>query len=207
MHESTQNYIENLIAKTFDEYTLENISGYIQYKELTLNPSNSKLQLPVIAGLNMLDFYANKELKEAISVCISEIFLTPEDFAFNLKHNNLIRVPKSIHQRPADYFKTKRNLIQFEENNEFTGNMMSFFQTVTFLMAHELYFHPLVKAFSRRIYHEKVKISTRPKPTEDIAQKVDIYQPEYCVKRIRNRPFNQFKGNREVDSYITCLFS
>ena len=161
---------------------------------------NSTLQLPVIAGLNMHNLYANKELKEAISACVAEIFLTPDDFAFNLKHNNLLRVPKSIPQRPADYYKSKKNLIQMEDGSQFTGNMMSFFQTVTFLMAYELYFHPLVKAFVRRIYHEKVKISTRPKPTsnEDVAEKIDIYQPDYCVKRIKNRPFTQFKGNRKI---------
>lgn len=144
----------------------------------------------------MHDLYTNKELKEALSACVAEIFLTPEDFAFNLKHNNLVRVPKPIHQRPGDYYKSKKGLLQGEGENKFTGNMMSFFQTVTFLMAYELYFHPLVKAFARRIYHEKVKISTRPKPApeDDVTTKIDIYEPDYLVKRIKNRPFTQFKG-------------
>jgi len=82
-------------------------------------------------------------------------------------------------------------------------DLMSFYKTITFLMAYELYFHPLVKAFSRRIYLEKVKISTRPKirATVDLASKIDIYKPDYCVKRIKNRPFTQFKAD-ETGIYL-----
>ena len=170
---------------------------YIKFKELLLNPSGSTLTIPVIAGINVNEVYSNESLKDTLLECVSEIFLTPEDFAFNLKHNNLVRSPKQISQKPAHYFTIKKEYLEVE--NTSTYNIMNFFQTITFLMAHELFYHPLVRAFARRIYLEKVKVSTRPKAqdslqTETSQSKIDIYKPDYCVKRIKNRPFTQFKG-------------
>ena len=171
---------------------------YIKFKELLLNPTGSTLTIPIIAGININEVYSNESLKETLLECVSEIFLTPEDFAFNLKHNNLIRSPKQISQKPAHYFSIKKELLEVENTNS-TYNIMNFFQTITFLMAHELYYHPLVRAFARRIYLEKVKVSTRPKAQDSLQaeasqSKIDIYKPDYCVKRIKNRPFTQFKG-------------
>jgi len=139
-----------------------------------------------------------------LSDCLSSIFITAEDFAYNLKHNNLIKTPKSIPQKPAHYFQVQKELFEFG-NNKFTDSMMSFFQTITFLMAYELFFHPLVKAFAKKIYLEKVKISTRPKtkPDSENDVKIDIYKPDYCVKRIKNRPFTQFKGKKLSISFFS----
>lgn len=173
---------------------LLNSKVYIQYKELILNTSKSSLQMPNLAGLNLNEVYADSALKDFMFECISEIFLTPEDFAFNLKNNKLIKTPKSLPQKPVHYYLTKKNNVLIE-NSKFTDTMMNFFQTITFLMAYELFFHPLVKAFARRIYLEKVKISTQPKERNSTdGPRIDIYKPDFCVKRIKNRPFSQFKG-------------
>lgn len=207
-HEPTRNYIENLITNSFDEYTIDNISGYIQYKEKILQPSKSELEFHNMANLNINEVYANSDLKDVFFEYLSEIFITPEDFAYNLRHNKLIKIPKKVPMKPSSYFQAKKNTSGFSES-KFMEDLMSFYKTITFLMAYELYFHPLVKAFSRRIYLEKVKISTRPKTrtTIDLASKIDIYKPDYCVKRIKNRPFTQFKGNFSIQIDLKLFIS
>lgn len=148
-----------------------------------------------MANLNINEVYADSELRNVFFECLSEIFVTPEDFAYNLKNNNLIKIPKKVPIKPSNYFQSKKATSDLS-TSKFMEDLMSFYKTITFMMAYELYFHPLVKAFSRRIYLEKVKISTRPKAraTVDLDAKIDIYKPDYCVKRIKNRPFTQFKG-------------
>jgi len=144
----------------------------------------------------MNELYSNTKLKERLYECVANIFLTPEDFAFNLKQKSLIKTPKSIPQKPAHYFQVQKELHDLG-NYKFTESMMNFYQTITFVMAHELFFHPLVKAYAKKIYLEKVKVSTRPKTnldSDDNESKIDIYKPDYCVKRIKNKPFTQFKG-------------
>ena len=134
--------------------------------------------------------------------------MTPEDFAYNLKHSKSIKVPKKISLTPTQYFEARKATSGIPDS-PYMENLLIFFKTITFITAHELFFHPLVKAFSRRIYLEKVKISTRPKvrPTTDIASKIDIYKPDYCVKRIKNRPFTQFKGNHTQMTILEKYFS
>ena len=167
---------------------INNFQEYINYCELKANPAHSSFQVKPINGIEIKNILLSP-LRNKFQTCISEAFLTVKEFYENLRNKRPLCVAKIIQQSPQSYYSS---LTQGD-----LENLLEFYQAVSTLVAYDLFYYPPLRAILRKIFLEKVKLSTQPKIVSDSPDDpgIHMYNPNYCVKRIRNRPFVKFRGN------------
>jgi hypothetical protein len=62
------------------------------------------------------------------------------------------------------------------------------------MVAYELFCYPSLRSEMKRSFLEKAKISTQPKRGDLHASRINIYNPNYIVKRIKNKPLSKIYG-------------
>lgn len=198
INKEMQSEIKEMIKSGFDLYfldaievwfLLENIylKDYIRYIHLKTYPISSTFQVKSINGFDLKEILSSP-LKVKYETCIKDVFISLNEFYDNLRTKKQTTIPNLIQETPLRYYTTLS-----EDKPE---NMLAFYQAVSTLVAYDLFYYPPLRALLRKIFLEKAKISTQPRKGDTPDDPgIHIYNPNYCVKRIKNRPFSKFKGN------------
>ena len=182
--------ITDLFVNTFDKYHLDFIQEFISY------------HLSKYVDVNQLDAEENpptykrpiKRLfaQEAIQLKLDQIAkfagLSSDQLAENLQASEsgkMIHIPRYVDSTPEKVADDYRN-----PSNPLTIDTLSTMMNLCKYMANDIFYHPVIRNWVRKLYIEKVMISTEP--TNKGRKEIDVTNPNFLVKRIFRRPIGHF---------------
>jgi len=187
--------IKQLANISFDKFTLDNLLDYCEFQTL-LNPeASSANEIQQISETQTFKkakrVLIKPEIKQKFDHFCSRYLITPDQFAMNLHENKQRFAPPMIEELLTDV--ANRNYV--DESIPKLSSPETFLTQLCDYVAQLLFRHPMIRKIVRRMYFEKVLVSTEPTPK---GRNIDMYNINYCVKRIEGRSINQFRGLDDV---------
>jgi len=193
--------ITDLFFSTHEKYILDYIQDFIGYhlskyaadqnnlNNLEVkNPENQEEEPKISFKRPLRRLFA----QEAIQVKLDQIAkiagLSADQLIENLQIDSgakLIHIPRYVNSTPEKVIDEYRN-----PSNVLTIDTLSTMMNLCKYMANDLFYHPCIRYWARKLYLEKVTVSTEP--TNKGKKDLDVTSPNYIVKRIFRRPIGVF---------------
>lgn len=181
--------IQQLYGVSFDKFNLENLLEYYDFQVL-LNPkiNEQAMDNPDKVYKKSVRTYVKPEFKVKFDDFAKQHLLAPEELAENLHEGKILHSPPYIEELLTE--STHKRYV--DETIPKLSNPESFLTQLCDYVAHDLFYHPIIRKVVYRQYFEKVLLSTEP--TQKGKKELDIYNINYCIKRIDGRPLKDLEG-------------
>lgn len=206
--------ISHLFDNTFDKYHLDYIQDFINYHLSKYVDPNDENNDPEDQKPTYKRPLKRVFAQEAINLRLDQIAklagLSPDQLAENLQavetSGKIIYSPVFVELTPEITIEEYRNT-----SNPLAIDTLSTMLSLCNYMANDLFYHPCIRNWIRKMYIEKVTISTEP--TAKGRKDLDVNNANFVTKRIQRRPIGLFVDdlwlrmmNSENDGLIAIKF-